>query len=80
MASRRGSLRNKSSDDVIRLLRSFGFTLARRASHDIYKGQRGGKERTVAVPRNKPTIAPKTLYAILVQAGISKDEAREFWA
>ena len=75
-----GGFRNRSSRDVERLLRSFGFELVRRRRHDIYEGYREGTLRAVTVPRNKASIPPKTLLTILAQAGITKDEAREFWA
>ncbi len=80
MASRGGSLRNKSSDDIVRLLRHFGFELKRSGKHDTYEGYRGGQRRTAQVPRENPNIPMKTLYSILQQAGISKQEARTFWS
>ena len=76
---RGGALRNKSSGDVVRLLRYYGFELVRRGRHDTYEHRRGEDRRIAQVPRNKHSIPPKTLYAILTQAGITKDEAREFW-
>lgn|GEM_PF-1932203 len=79
MDSSGGSLRNKSSRDVVRLLRHFGFGLVRRGHHDIYEGYRNNKRRVVTVPRRKKSIAPKTLLSILTQAAITKDEARGFW-
>ena len=79
MSKGEGSLRNKSSDDVARLLRSYGFELVRSGRHDTYEGWIGNSRRTTQVPRNRKSIPLKTLYSILAQAGITKDEAREFW-
>jgi len=70
----------KSSQEVSRLLKHFGFTLKRPGRHgEIYEGERSGRRRVVCLPPGRETILPKTLASVLEQAGISKEEAIEFF-
>jgi predicted RNA binding protein YcfA (HicA-like mRNA interferase family) len=62
-----------STRDVDRVLRRSGFTLSRRASHDIYT--RPGHPLSVAVPRAAREIPPGTVRAILFQAGLTHADA-----
>jgi hypothetical protein len=48
--------------------------------HDTWQGLRAGRLASAQVPRDRPALALKTLYSILAQAGISKQEARAFWS
>ena len=74
------SLRNKSSEQVIGLLRHYGLELVRRGGHDTYEGMRDGRRYVVQVPRNRRALPPKTVASILAQAGIGKQEALDFWS
>lgn len=76
----RGHLRNKSTAQVRRLLLEYGFHLVKPGPHERWEKEEAGRRRVVIVPAGRTAIAPKTLASILEQAGISKDEARRFWA
>jgi hypothetical protein len=65
---------------VAQLLRHFGYELARQGKHDTWHGFRAGRSRSAQVPRDRASLALKTLYSILAQAGITKQEARDFWS
>jgi len=67
------SLRNKSSDTVIKILtKYYGFEIARqKGSHVSLLNKELGK--FVVVPRHNPIKEP-TLKSILNQAGLTKDD------
>jgi|tagenome__1003787_1003787.scaffolds.fasta_scaffold12435513_1 predicted RNA binding protein YcfA (HicA-like mRNA interferase family) len=67
------SLRNKSSDTVIKILtKYYGFEIARqKGSHVSLINKELGK--VVVVPRHD-TIKEPTLKSILYQAGLTKDD------
>ena len=62
-----------SSDDVDRVLQRLGFSLVRRASHDIYT--KPGHPRSVSLPRNRTRLPDGTLRSIWRQAGVMPDAA-----
>jgi len=65
---------------VERLLQHFGFTFRRHGKEDVWG--RASDGRTVIVPRNRAgadQIPIGTIKGILSQAGISRQEAIEFW-
>jgi predicted RNA binding protein YcfA (HicA-like mRNA interferase family) len=64
-----------SSQDVVRVLAAFGFSLARRSGEDQYT--KPGHPRPVTVPRSKKSIPPGTLASIWRQAGITKADAEK---
>ena len=72
-------LPSRSTREIEDLLRHFGFRLDHRGKEDIWKRDSDG--RVVVVPRNRPAgaIPVGTVKAILSQAGISREEAMEFW-
>jgi len=62
------------------MLRHFGFALKRRGTHgEVFEAERGGQRRNVTVPVQREAVLPKTLHSILEQAGISREEAVEFF-
>jgi predicted RNA binding protein YcfA (HicA-like mRNA interferase family) len=75
-----GKLRNKSSRQVAALLQHYGFILKKPGPHEHWWKRDSLAEKRVIVPARRQSIAPKTLSSILEQAGISKDEARQFWS
>ncbi len=59
--------------DIVRILKQKGFVLDRsRGSHQIWFHPISGKR--VVVPMHNKDIPSGTLYSILKQAGIEKDE------
>lgn len=59
--------------DIVRVLNQKGFVLDRsRGSHQIWLNPVSGKR--AIVPMHNKDIPVRTLYAILKQAGIDKDE------
>jgi predicted RNA binding protein YcfA (HicA-like mRNA interferase family) len=68
--SNRPSLKPK---DIIRILQQKGFVLDRsRGSHQIWLHP--GSHKRAIVPMHSKDLPTGTLYAILKQAGIDKDE------
>jgi predicted RNA binding protein YcfA (HicA-like mRNA interferase family) len=70
----------RSSQEVEALLSHFGFRLGHRGKgHDIWVRDADG--RSVSVPRNRRSggIPVGTLKFILIQAGVSREEAVSFW-
>jgi predicted RNA binding protein YcfA (HicA-like mRNA interferase family) len=80
MAKSAGKLTNKSSRQVEALLTAHGFTRVRRGKHDTWERIAEDGRRVAQVQRDRRTIPPKTLSAILSQADISKRDARQFWS
>lgn len=80
MPKNQGKLRNKSSKQVAELLQHFGFKLEKPGPHEHWAKHASARKRLAIVPAKRESIAPKTLLSILEQAGISKEEARKFWA
>ncbi len=75
-----GRLGAKPSREVVRMLRHFGFVRKRHGTHgEIYEGERGGQRRVACVPPGREAILPRTLHSILEQAGLTKEEAIEFF-
>jgi predicted RNA binding protein YcfA (HicA-like mRNA interferase family) len=70
----------RSSREVEALLRHLGFRLDRPGKgHDIWARDADG--RCVSLPRDRPSggIPVGTLKFILIQAGISRQDALSFW-
>ena len=69
----------RSTREIEQLLRRFGFRLDHRGKEDIWTRDRDG--RVIAVPRNRRAneIPVGTVKGILIQAGISREEAVSFW-
>jgi len=75
-----GRLPPRSTQEIALLLSEFGFRLDHLGKgHDIWLRDQDG--RTVSVPRNRRSgeIPVGTVKSILLQAGISREEAVAFW-
>jgi predicted RNA binding protein YcfA (HicA-like mRNA interferase family) len=75
-----GRLPPRSTEQVSLLLAHFGFRLDHPGKgHDIWLRERDG--RAVSVPRNRRSgeIPVGTVKSILLQAGITREEAIGFW-
>lgn len=60
-------------DEIIRLLTKHGFELVRtKGSHRIFKNKTSGK--MAVVPMHKRDLPKGTMFSILKQAGIDKEE------
>ena len=71
----------KPTREVERLLASFGFRFGRHGKEDVWVRDEDG--RVVILPRSRGSSHPVpvgTLKAILLQAGISREQAVDFWS
>ena len=66
---------NWTFDDVAKFLKKHNFIYNyTKGSHYFYIGSYGGVSRQVVVPfHGKKSIKPRTMRAIILQSGISKD-------
>ena len=66
---------NWTAEEVIRILKQYGFTLTHtRGSHYYYAGRYGGLFRQVCVPfHGSRTLKPRTMKGIMAQSGIPKE-------
>lgn len=69
-------LYNWIAEDVVRFLKTHGFSLNHtRGSHYYYARYRGGNSRLVCVPfHGSRIIKPRTLKGIIRQSGIPQSE------
>ena len=69
----------RSTREIERLLARFEFRFDHHGKEDIWV--RDADRRVVAVPRNRPSgkIPVGTVKGILIQAGISREDAIAFW-
>ncbi|MFA5747199.1 MAG: type II toxin-antitoxin system HicA family toxin [Candidatus Paceibacterota bacterium] len=70
---------NWTAEDIIRLLKAYGFNLNHtRGSHYYYVARVSGSFRQVCVPfHGSRAIKPRTLKAIIRQSGIPKERWME---
>lgn len=68
-----------TADEIIRVLKKAGFTLARQSgSHKIYKGSTG---KRVTIPYHKGKVLhPKMLASILKDADLSRENLKNLLA
>lgn len=66
---------NWTAEEVIRILKQYGFTLTHtRGSHCYYVGRHGGSFRQVCVPfHGSRGLKPRTFKGIMIQSGIPKE-------